>query len=120
MKKNNNGNVTDLTYLRKVSNGDNDFIKEMIVVYLKETPEAINNLENHLRNKEWEKFRAVTHKMKPSFTFFGLKELYSTVDYMEEYSDKKINLEKLPDMINKVKQTCTKAMEELKDKKLFE
>lgn len=114
MKKNNNGRVTDLTYLEKVSNGDNDFIKEMINVYLKETPEAIDNLENHLKNKEWEKFRAVTHKMKPSFSFFGLKDLYDTIDNMEEYSDKKINLELLPDMTAKVKDICNKAMSELR------
>ena len=70
MKTNNTREVTDLTYLKQVSNGDNNFIIEMINVYLKETPEAIKNLENHLKNKDWQKFRAVTHKMKPSFSFF--------------------------------------------------
>lgn len=115
MKNNTNGEVTDLTYLKQVSNGDNNFIIEMIDVYLRETPEAISNLENHLKNKEWQKFRAVTHKMKPSFSFFGLKELYATVDSMEEYADKEIHLELLPKLIVKVKQTCTKAMKELEN-----
>jgi HPt (histidine-containing phosphotransfer) domain-containing protein len=115
MKKRSNGNVTDLTYLKKVSNGDNDFIKEMIVVYLRETPEALNNLENYLKNKDWKKFKEIIHKMKPSFSFFGLKKLYTTIDSMEEYSDKEIHLDLLPEMIAKVKLTCTKAMAELKD-----
>src|ERR1019366_978025 len=117
MEKNNNNNVTDLTYLRQVSNGDNDFIKEMIEVYMQQTPEAINNLEKHLKNKDWKMLRAVTHKMKPSFSFFGLKDLYDIADSMEEYSAKEIHLELLPDMIDKVKLTCNKAMVELEEKK---
>ena len=120
MKKNTNGDVTDLTYLKQVSNGDNKFIIEMIDVYLRETPEAIKNLENHFKNKEWKKFRAVTHKMKPSFSFFGLKDLYTTVDSMEEYADKETHLELLPGLISKIKQTCTQAMKELENIKKFE
>lgn len=113
MNKNDNNNVTDLTYLKQISNGDNNFIKEMVEVYLKETPEAISNLENHLQNKDWKKFRAVIHKMKPSFSFFGLKNMSDTVNSMQEYSDKEIHLDLLPEMLAKVKLVCTKAMEEL-------
>ncbi len=117
MEKNNSNNVTDLTYLKQVSNGDNDFIKEMIEVYMQQTPEAINNLEKYLKNKDWKMLRAVTHKMKPSFSFFGLKDMYEIANSMEEYSAKEIHLELLPEMIAKVKLTCDKAMIELQEKK---
>lgn len=115
MKKNTNDDVTDLTYLKQVSNGDDNFIIEMIDVYLRETPEAIRNLENHFKNKEWKKFRAVTHKMKPSFSFFGLKDLYATVDSMEEYAGSETHLERLPELISKIKLTCLQAMQELEN-----
>lgn len=113
MKNYATGTVTDLTYLIQVSNGDEHFIQEMISVYLKETPESIENLERHLKNKDWKKFRAVTHKMKPSFSFFGLKELYSVVNFMEEYSGKEIHLDELPKLLMQVKTICGKAMLEL-------
>jgi HPt (histidine-containing phosphotransfer) domain-containing protein len=117
MKAKNSKNVTDLTYLKQVSNGDNNFIKEMIEVYIQQTPEAIMNLEHHLENKDWKKLFAVTHKMKPSFSFFGLTDMFETVDSIEEYSENEIHLELLADLIAKVKLTCSLAVLELEQKK---
>ena len=112
----NDNNVTDLSYLNKISNGDIDFIKEMIDVYMKQTPEAINNLEKYLENKDWQMLRAAAHKMKPSFTFFGLTAMDAIINSLEEYSEKEIHLELLPEMIAKIKLVCVKAMTELKQK----
>ncbi len=109
----NNAQVTDLAYLKQVSNGDSNFINEMIDVYLKQTPEAISDLEKHLKNKNWKLLRAVIHKMKPSCPFFGLHDLYKTVTSIEEYAEEGTNLHLLPGMIVKVKATCDKAMVEL-------
>lgn len=119
MKKTNSCNVTDLTYLKQISNGDDHFIKEMIEVYIQQTPEAISNLEKHLKNKDWKMVRSVTHKIKPSFSFFGLTDLSEIVNSIDEYCEKQIHLELLPDMISKVKSTCAKAVIELKEKKKF-
>lgn len=120
MEKNNNKNVTDLSYLKQVSNGDNNFIKEMIDVYMQQTPEEINNMENHLKNKDWKMLRAVAHKMKPSCPFFGLNDLHKVVSSIEEYANKEIHLEELPEMIDKVKSTCFAAMAELEQKKILQ
>lgn len=117
MEKTNTNNVTDLTYLKQVSNGDNHFIKEMIEVYMLQTPKAINNLEKHLKNKDWKMVLAVTHKIKPSFSFFGLSDLSGIVNSIEEYCEKQIHLDLLPGMLSKVKSICAKAMIELKEKK---
>jgi len=117
MKNKKNESAIDLTYLKQVSNGDDRFMKEMINVYLKETPEAIKNLEKYLKNNEWKKFRALTHKMKPSFSFFGLKKLDTVINKMEEYSGKGILLDELPGLLEKVKSACEEAMTELKSSK---
>lgn len=109
--------IIDLTYLKQVSNGDTGFIKEMIGIYLKETPLTIINLEKHLKNKDWKMLREVIHKMKPSFSFFGLNDMYDLLDSMEEYSEKEIHLNLLPDMIDKVKLVCTQTIMELENQK---
>ena len=92
MGYNNIDKLIDLTYLKQISNGDTGFIKEMIGIYLKETPIAIINLEKHLKNKDWKMLREVIHKMKAAFSFFGLKDMYCLLDSMEEYSEKEIHL----------------------------
>jgi len=109
--------IIDLTYLKEISNGDNVFILEMIVVFLQQTPEMLNGLEKHLQDKDWKMLRAVAHKMKPSFSFVGLKELHAIANSIEDNADKEINLEQLPAMVKKIKDVCAVAFLELEEKK---
>jgi len=106
-------NVADLSYLNELANGDRSFVKEMITVFLEQTPEAISKLEKYYSEKNWKMLRATAHKMKPSFSFVGLKETAVIMNSIEEYSENEIHLELLPEMISTVKNTCSKVMAEL-------
>lgn len=106
---------TDLTYLKELSNGSNEFVKEMLSIFIKEMPEAISKIETHLQKKEWQLLRGVLHKIKPSITFVGLKEIEEVVKDAEEYAGSQTNLDKLPEMIMKIKTTCTEGIHELQE-----
>src|SRR4051812_36262422 len=86
---------TNLDYLKDLSRGDNNFILEMISVFLTQTPESINSLKTHLNNKDWKGVRGVAHKMKPSMTFMGIKELESVIASIEDYAAKQTSVELL-------------------------
>jgi HPt (histidine-containing phosphotransfer) domain-containing protein len=107
----------DLTYLKEIANGSNEFICQMINVFTTETPKEINNLEKHLNNKDWQLLRGTAHKMKPSFTFMGIKKLESIIHTIEENSANETNLAHLPELFLEVKQTCNQAIIELEDEK---
>jgi len=77
----------------------------------------LDSMEKQLHSKEWKQLRATAHKMKPSFSFMGIKELQDVIISIEEYSDKEIKLELLPELINKLKNISNKAIEELKKEK---
>lgn len=110
----------DLTYLKQLSNGSNEFINEMISVFMEQTPIEISNLEKYLKAKDWKSLRAIAHKMKPSFSFMGIKELESTIKLIEEYAANETNLDLLPELISKIKNTCNEAIKELEvERKLF-
>ncbi|MES2590561.1 MAG: Hpt domain-containing protein [Bacteroidota bacterium] len=113
----NNQKQTDLTYLKELSNGSNEFIIEMISVFVEQTPIEIANLEKHLNAKDWKALRGTAHKMKPSFSFMGIKHLESVIKNIEEYASNETNLELLPDMITLVKNSCNQAIEELATEK---
>lgn len=104
----------DLTYLKQLSNGSKEFINEMITVFIEQTPIEISNLEKYLEAKDWKSLRAIAHKMKPSFSFMGIKEVDSLVKLIEEYASNETNLDQLPDMIAKAKNICNEAIKELK------
>jgi HPt (histidine-containing phosphotransfer) domain-containing protein len=105
----------DLTYLKQLSNGSNEFVTEMMTVFSEQTPTELDKLEQELKAKDWKSLRATAHKIKPSLAFMGIKELEETIKQIEEYADKEINLVKLPEMIAKVKSVCESAMQELKE-----
>ncbi len=106
---------TDLTYLRELANGNNEFVKEMLGIFIRETPEAINKIETHLKNKEWQLLCNVLHKIRPSMTFVALKEIEGVVQDAEEYAGSETNLEKLPEMIMKIKTICAEGILELQE-----
>jgi HPt (histidine-containing phosphotransfer) domain-containing protein len=112
METNSKKNI-DLTYLKELSNGSNEFIIQMITIFLKETPTAMDNIEQYVKTSNWDALRAAVHKMKPSFAFMGIKELESTINSIEKYSETKTNLDLIPDMISKVKTVLKAAIQEL-------
>ena len=115
-----NTRYIDLTYLKQISNGSNEFICQMISVFMQQTPEALNNMDKYLNEKDWRGLHAVAHKMKPSFSFMGIKELENVIHQIEEYCLSETNLDQLPALILKIKGICKAALQELEiEKKLF-
>jgi len=106
---------TDLTYLKELANGSNQFMNEMITLFITQTPEALSNIEKYHQNKDWKSLRTVVHKMKPSVSFVGLKEIENDVHIIEESAANETGLEQLPELISKVITVCREAIIELEE-----
>jgi HPt (histidine-containing phosphotransfer) domain-containing protein len=118
--KTNGNKYIDLDYLKQISNGSNEFIYQMITVFTEEIPNEIKNLEKHLANKDWVALRATAHKMKPSFSFMGVKELEDNIHAIEQNCLEEKNLDQLPGLIERIKNITEQVIAELeKEKKLF-
>jgi HPt (histidine-containing phosphotransfer) domain-containing protein len=118
--KTNSNKYIDLDYLKQISNGSNEFIYQMISVFMEEIPKEIKNLETHLANKDWKAMRATAHKMKPSFSFMGVKELEESIADIEDDCVNEKNLDQLPGLIERIKDITNDVIKELdKEKTLF-
>lgn len=109
----NEGRYTDLTYLKKLSKGDDDFVKQMISIFISQTPTAIQKMEADLSNKDWGSLRAVAHKMKPSFSFVGVTSLQEKIESIEDNASQGTNANLIADLIAEVKEVSLKAVAEL-------
>ncbi|HEX8517446.1 MAG TPA: Hpt domain-containing protein [Bacteroidia bacterium] len=105
----------DLDYLKQISNGSNEFIFQMITVFTEEIPGEIENLEKHLANKDWKALRATAHKMKPSYSFMGVKQLEEMVNSIEEFSEAKQDV--LPGLVQQVRSITDEVVLELQEEK---
>jgi HPt (histidine-containing phosphotransfer) domain-containing protein len=103
----------DMSYLRDLSNGSDAFIKKMIRMLMKQTPEGVLALEKHYTNKDWESLRLTAHKLQASFLFMGIQNLPEIIHRVEDYAGNKVHLELLPELIFKIKDVWLKAMKEL-------
>jgi len=86
----------NLSYLREISEGNEAFIIEMIEMFLHNTPEALEHMDECFKKKNWEELRLIAHRIKPSFAYMGLSDTQKMLAEIEVCSDSKTNLEKIP------------------------
>src|SRR4051812_4028439 len=74
MEKNDGGNVkiTDLTYLSELSQGNEQFIQEMIALFLQENPREIEMLEEGIKNRNFYAINMAAHKLRSTLPFVGI------------------------------------------------
>lgn len=61
----------DLSYLRDVSSGSNEFMIEMIELFLDQTPAYFDQLSQYIAEENWPKVAEIAHKIKPTLAFMG-------------------------------------------------
>lgn len=91
----------DLSFLNKISGGDEVFILEMITTFKEMTPEFIENAQLYLKESDFDALGKEAHKFVPGVSFLGIKELEVNLQYIEEYCKKLINLDQVPDLLEK-------------------
>ena len=109
-----NENNIDLSYLRESTDNNTELMKQIIEVFLKQTPAAIERLEAALQNEDWNDLRKTSHKMKPTFEYVGIKHLRSLVSEIQITAENQVDLDKLPELIRNLRNLCEKASLELR------
>lgn len=104
----------DLTYLREISDGDQDFINDMIETFLEETPNDIEQMKVELNASNWLGLSKVAHKMKSSIKMFGFETLKNQVLFLEQSGKKNENIDVLPEKVNEFLKGLDDAMDELR------
>lgn len=104
-----------LSYLTKNITSDEEIIRDLIQIFLDNTPEDLRQLIVHSKNGEIEKMVAAGHKMKSSIDTLGIDQLYHPirrVDRMENYEKHKDSLHETINEINEVMEEVFKQMRE--------
>lgn len=65
----------DLSYLMELSNGNPEFEKEMIKLFIHQVPKEMINLHKAFEDHEYQKICDISHKLKSSVDIFDRKDL---------------------------------------------
>lgn len=104
----------DLDYLHQLSGNDRDFEKEILIQFTTQVPEELLQLENYIRQNDFDGIRRTAHSLKSTVGYVGLAgELHPHLEQMERdaIAEKPTGFES---NFNQVKLKCESAMTEVK------
>ncbi|MGL5889819.1 MAG: ATP-binding response regulator [Bacteroidia bacterium] len=108
------GQLTNLAYLNKLSNGDHDFVKKMSRQFITENNQELNELKAALDSDSYAEILHVVHRMRSTISFVGLEASAGVlISEIEKTPFEATNLPQIKATGEKLITVCRKAIEEL-------
>ncbi len=76
----------DLSYLKEMSGNNKDIMKEMVAIFIEQTPEFTQGVADYFESRNWTQLGAIAHKAKSSVRIMGMNELGTCLENIEHYS----------------------------------
>jgi len=76
----------DFSYLNELSDGNQEFIREMIDLFVNKVPNDMKELEAAIAVKDYATIRGIAHTLRSSLSIFKLEALFEHLDPIEKES----------------------------------
>jgi CheY-like chemotaxis protein/HPt (histidine-containing phosphotransfer) domain-containing protein len=103
---------TDMHFLKELSDNNDQFYKDFLIMFLTNIPIAISSIKKSFETENWENLKLAAHKVKPSFNYVGLKEL-NTLAAKIEMQAKVKDPSNILEMIARIEEVMVYATKEL-------
>jgi HPt (histidine-containing phosphotransfer) domain-containing protein len=104
----------NLDYLENISEGDQEFVKDMIQTFIINVPEDLDKIKSWVKNKNWQKVGEDSHRFASSLLFLGLDNLKRIANTIEELGIKQSDVNQIPDLLDQLEKGCYQIIGELK------
>lgn len=109
-----NYKIIDIKHINNFTSGDPVFIRQLVDIFLKRTPEYMKELKAAVDNKDWTQIKTMAHKVKPTFTYVGMGSFTNKVGSIEDYAIKK-DIDTIYKIMDEVWDDCQLAFDEFED-----
>jgi signal transduction histidine kinase/CheY-like chemotaxis protein/HPt (histidine-containing phosphotransfer) domain-containing protein len=103
----------DLDELKKITRGDEKFLHKIVEMFIANTPQNLEKMQEALENKNWNTIGMIAHKMRPSYSHFGMDEMAEKLKEIEAGAGEEKNLEKVEKLTQEVLEDSQKVITEL-------
>ncbi len=76
--------MVELSFLRRFTKDDPIKMKRYISLYLDVAPKTFKEMQENLKNGDWDQIRINAHSLKPQADFMGIKSLKEELIKIEE------------------------------------
>jgi len=105
----------DLTYLKEITGGDQDFMSSVISTFVNEAPGTLERLQQSSAQSDWHEVGQAAHQLKPSLQFVGLNETLKQVKAIERSCKDSVELAEVPSLVSVVAQAIQQGIAELEE-----
>lgn len=109
---NDNLKIIDFSHLNSIVSGDENFKKELIVIFLEQIPVFVNNMKEYLEKNKPEKLAREAHTAKSSVLIFGMANTGRLLKEMQLLAESK-NTTDISPIFRQVVMELSKARTEL-------
>ncbi len=106
--------LLDLKELIATSQGNEDFVKKMINLFLTSSFASVNNLKFHLKRNNWEQLGKTSHRMIGSYKQLGIDYVAAMLKELEETSVTGKELGKAAFLVSEIEKTSMEIFRLLK------
>ncbi|MBX2893855.1 MAG: response regulator [Cyclobacteriaceae bacterium] len=107
--------LVDLSYLKKMSGNNQDFINEIVDTFLESMPANIEEIKANARNNNWDQVAKVAHKIKPTISLMGIHSLKDKISSLEHEAKLKPGSTISRNLANEVTATLALTIESLRN-----
>jgi signal transduction histidine kinase/CheY-like chemotaxis protein/HPt (histidine-containing phosphotransfer) domain-containing protein len=107
--------VTDMQFLKQLTNGNEEKMKKYINMFLDNAPKLLDNIDKALAIKDYPTIKIAAHSLKPQLSYMGVKEEVSKIFMIEQSAGEAAHFGTLPILIRNLNLLCNKAFIELKN-----
>ena len=107
--------LINLEYLNEISDGNTDFIIDLINMFFNQIPEYQISLSALYDKEDWINLGKLAHKAKSAILMVGMKELADELKKLEENAKEGRNINEYHEIIVKFVRESNLAIEELKE-----
>lgn len=91
-----NFEYANMDYLEDLSGGNTQLIKEILALFIKQTPPDMELLASYIEKEEWEKVYKQAHHIKPTLAYVGANGMRAELQEIETLAKNRQELNQIP------------------------
>jgi HPt (histidine-containing phosphotransfer) domain-containing protein len=107
--------IYSLDKINEMADGDDEFIKSVVAVFLEEVPQDLDELEKALVVKNYDSVYKLAHKIKPNVDLLGMEQTRAIALQIETLGKKEENTEEIERLVPLLKKDVNQVVSELKN-----
>ncbi|WP_209331925.1 Hpt domain-containing protein [Lunatimonas salinarum] len=104
----------NLINLEEISGGSNEFIEQMIILFLEQADKTIKGMEEALASGDIAEIRNLAHQLKPSVDNIRVEALGKSIRIVEDLAENQPNSKDLPQFVSISMEQLRELVQQLK------